>query len=146
MARKYANDDANLNTGSIFTTRNRDYSDINMLFEANPNTGDIYKVKDAAAVKQSVKNIVLTNFHERPFQPFLGGNVRALLFENVTAFTLNEAKTALAKAFARHEPRAQVTSINITTGAANTIAVNIVFRVKETQQVDTINISLERLR
>lgn len=146
MARKYANDDANLNTGSIFTTRNREYSDINMLFEANPNTGDIYKVKDANAVKQAVRNIVLTNFHERPFNPFVGGNVRALLFENITPFTINETRSVLSKAIARSEPRAEVMDINISTGTANELVVSIVFRVKETQQVDTLNISLERLR
>jgi phage baseplate assembly protein W len=117
-----------------------------MLFEANPNTGDVYKVKDANSVKQSVKNIVLTNFHERPFNPFLGGNVRALLFENITPFSITEAKNTLVEAITRSEPRAAVTSINISENAANSLVVNIVFRVKETQQVEEINISLERLR
>ena len=146
MSRKYANDDANLNTGSLFTTRNQNYTDINMLFEANPNTGDVYKVKDANSVKQSVKNIVLTNFYERPFNPFLGGNVRALLFENITPFSITEAKNTLVEAITRSEPRAAVTSINISENAANSLVVNIVFRVRETQQVEEINISLERLR
>ena len=88
MARKYSSDDANLNSGSIFTSRNRDYSDINMLFEANPNTGNIYKVKDAAAVKQAVRNIVLSNFYEKPFNIFYGSDLRNLLFENVTPFSI----------------------------------------------------------
>jgi len=146
MARKYSNDDANLNTGSLFTTRNKDYIDVNMLFEANPNTGDVYKVKDAAAVKQSVKNIVLTNFYERPFNPFIGGNVRALLFENITPFVITEARNTLLDAIKRSEPRAQVMSINISENAANSLVINIQFKVKETLQIDEINISLERLR
>lgn len=146
MTRKYASDDANLNTGSIFTSRTRDYSDINMLFEANPNTGDIYKVKDAGAVKQAIRNIVLTNYYERPFSPFTGGNLRALLFENITPFSINQAKAQIQKAIENSEPRASLMSINITDDGANGLDVTIVFRVKETQQLDKITISLERLR
>ena len=108
MARKYSSDDANLNSGSIFTSRNRDYSDINMLFEANPNTGNIYKVKDAAAVKQAVRNIVLSNFYEKPFNIFYGSDLRNLLFENVTPFSMQEAKTQIQNAIANNEPRAEV--------------------------------------
>ena len=146
MSRKYASDDANLNVGSIFTTRNRDYSDVNMLFEANPNTGDVYKVKDANSVKQSVRNIVLTSFYERPFQTFVGGNLRNILFENITPFTINNAKSEITKAINNYEPRAEVQNINISSDSANTLLINLVFRVRQTQQIDEINISLERLR
>jgi len=145
MARKYSSDDANLNSGSIFTSRNRDYSDINMLFEANPNTGNIYKVKDAAAVKQAVRNIVLSNFYEKPFNIFYGSDLRNLLFENVTPFSMQEAKTQIQNAIANNEPRAEVMSINIS-GDDNTLIINLVFKVKETRQTQELNISLERLR
>ena len=145
MARKYSSDDANLNSGSIFTSRNRDYSDINMLFEANPNTGNIYKVKDAAAVKQAVRNIVLSNFYEKPFNIFYGSDLRNLLFENVTPFSMQEAKTQIQNAIANNEPRAEVMSINIS-GVDNTLIINLVFKVKETRQTQELNISLERLR
>lgn len=145
MARKYSSDDANLNSGSIFTSRNRDYSDINMLFEANPNTGNIYKVKDAAAVKQAVRNIVLSNFYEKPFNIFYGSDLRNLLFENVTPFSIQEAKTQIQNAIANNEPRAEVMSINIS-GDDNTLIINLVFKVKETRQTQELNISLERLR
>jgi len=145
MARKYSSDDANLNSGSIFTSRNQDYSDINMLFEANPNTGNIYKVKDAAAVKQSVRNIVMSNFYEKPFNIFYGSDLRNLLFENLTPFTVQEAKTQIQNAIANNESRAEVMSINIS-GDNNTLIINLVFRVKETRQIQELNISLERLR
>ena len=37
------------------------------------------------AVVNSIKNLILTNYYERPFQPEIGSNVRRLLFENVDA-------------------------------------------------------------
>ena len=64
MTRKFAEDDANLDLGAIITSRSRKYSDLNVLFEPKPGSGDLYLSRDAAAVKQSVKNIVLTQFYE----------------------------------------------------------------------------------
>ena len=79
--RKFAADDGNLNVGSIITSRTRDYIDFDFDFSANTETGDIFKKKDANAVKCSVRNLILTDFYERPFQPFLGSGVAQLLFE-----------------------------------------------------------------
>jgi phage baseplate assembly protein W len=147
MARKYSSDDANLNVGSIFTTRNRKYSDVNMLFEANPNTGDIYKVKDAGSVKQSVRNVILSNYFDKPFNSFFGSYLRTLLFENITPFTIQEAKSYIQNSIKNNESRAEVLSINISAKEyRNEITINIVFRVKETRQVEELNVTLERLR
>jgi phage baseplate assembly protein W len=145
MARKYASDDAKLNTGSIFTRRISAYSDINMLFEANPATGDIYKVKDAAAVKQSVRNLIMTSFLERPFQPSVGSNLRKLLFENITPFVLDEAESYIREAIKNNEPRAVAKDINISSDE-NELIINLVFQVKESGQIIETTITLERLR
>ena len=65
----------------------RKFSDIDLNFTRNTITSDIIKVEDVIAVKRSVKNLVQTNFYERPFQPELGCGVRELLFENFTPMT-----------------------------------------------------------
>lgn len=148
MARKYASDDAQLNVGSIVTSRTRDYRDINLLFTANPNTGDIYKVNDAAAVKQSVRTIIRTNNHEKPFNPSFGGGLRELLFENFNPFTVETYKNKLRTAITNDEPRVSVVSINISqdTFDLNSINISVVFRVKETSETEQIEVVLERLR
>ena len=64
--RAFALEDGNLGTRSIITTKNVVYKDIDLTFTAKP-SGDIYKKEDAAAVKQSVKNILMTNIMEKPF-------------------------------------------------------------------------------
>ena len=58
MARQLSIEDGNLSS-SILTSREKKYSDIDLLFDKKP-SGDIYKKQEAAAVKQSVKNIVST--------------------------------------------------------------------------------------
>ena len=58
------------------------FSDIDLNFEINPLTKDVNILKNEDTVKRSVRNIVLTNFGEKKFQPFFGGNVLAQLFEN----------------------------------------------------------------
>ena len=80
--RAFSIEDGNLNSRSIVTTRNKLFSDIDLTFSKRP-SGDIFKKVDAAAVKQAVKNLLLTNAFEKPFQPTFGGNLNALLFELV---------------------------------------------------------------
>ena len=65
------------------------YKDIALSFERNSNTKDVIIKKDIAAVKQSVKNLILTNHFERPFHPEIGSNVTAILFEPMTPITAN---------------------------------------------------------
>ena len=60
------------------------YSDIHKDLAANPITGDLALRRDEESVKESIKNIILTDQGERLMQPLIGGNIRAMLFENNT--------------------------------------------------------------
>ena len=60
------------------------YKDLDLNFTRNPVTNDVTRIEDIDAVKRSVKNLVQTNFYERPFHPELGCGIRELLFENYT--------------------------------------------------------------
>ena len=71
--------DASANNSS--KRNNRRYRDIDLNFGRNPVTNDIAKVEDVNAVKRSVRNLIQTNFYERPFHPELGSGIRDLLFE-----------------------------------------------------------------
>ena len=145
--RKFANDDGNLNQGSIVTDRVRDYKDINMLFEVNPGTGDIYLSRDANAVKQAVRNLVLTNYHEKPFRPRVGANLREILFENIDPFTVDRAEDFIRDSIRASEPRAQVLSISIDPKPdSNAINITLEFLVVETRERVTLAVTLERLR
>ena len=68
------------------------YSDIDLRFQAHPLTKDLIKLEDGDAVKQSIKNIVLTNKKEKRFDSLFGGNLRNYLFENIDTLYLDTIK------------------------------------------------------
>ena len=87
--RAYANEDGNISKKSIIVSRTREDKDIDATFSAKfvglDNNGanlrgDIFKKTNASAVKQSIRNLLLTNFTERPFMHRFGGNLTCLLY------------------------------------------------------------------
>ena len=90
----------------------KSFKDFSLTFEKNAVTNDILSLKNEAAIKESVKNIVLYNFYEKPFDPFFGGNILGLLFENSTPTMVLEVKNRLEQSIEIHEPR--VTAVSVT--------------------------------
>ena len=123
VTRAFAVEDGNLSTRSLITTRNKLFSDIDLTFTNRP-SGDLYKKTDAAAVKQAVKNLLLTNHYEKPFQPFFGGDLNNILFELVDNDTAFEIEATVREAVARFEPRALVLSVAASLHpSANTLSI-----------------------
>ena len=90
----------------------KSFRDFSLTFEKNVVTNDILSLKNEAAIKESVKNIVLYNFYEKPFDPFFGGNILGLLFENSTPTMVLEVKNRIEQSIEIHEPR--VTAVSVT--------------------------------
>ena len=88
----------------------KSFRDFSLTFEKNAVTNDILSLKNEAAIKESVKNIVLYNFYEKPFDPFFGGNIIGLLFENSTPTMVLEVKNRLEQSIEIHEPRVTAVS------------------------------------
>ena len=88
----------------------KSFRDFSLTFEKNAVTNDILSLKNEAAIKESVKNIVLYNFYEKPFDPFFGGNIIGLLFENSTPTMVLEVKSRIERAIEIHEPRVTAVS------------------------------------
>lgn len=146
MARAFSIEDANLFTTDLITTRNRAFSDMDLTFKAKT-SGELFKKTDASAVKQAVKTLVQTNFYERPFQPFFGANVRALLFELADDETEIEVRDNIVRAIEQYEPRAEIVDVSVkSTPDANTLDVTIVFRIINSNELVTLRTSVTRLR
>lgn len=147
MVRKYfAAEDGDLQTRSLVTSRNKLYSDLDLTFTKKP-SGDVYRKTDAAAVKQAVKNLLLTNIGEKPFNPFFGGGLNDLLFEladDETNVLLTEQITAAIQNF---EPRARLLSIvpNVQPDN-NTARVKVEFQIVNTSETVTFETTVIRLR
>jgi phage baseplate assembly protein W len=146
VTRAFAVEDGNLNTTSLVTSRNRLYKDIDLTFAKKP-SGEIYKKTDAAAVKQAVKNLLLTNRYEKPFQPEFGGNLNNLLFELVDNDTVYEIDGTIREAIKRYEPRARVRQVATNLQPdANSIGITITFQIVNTEEVVTLDTTITRLR
>ncbi len=91
----------------------KSFRDFSLTFEKNAVTNDILALKNEAAIKESVKNIVLYNFYEKPFDPFFGGNIIGLLFENSTPTMELEVKNRIEESVEIHEPRVTAVSVDV---------------------------------
>lgn len=85
--------------------QSKSFRDFSLTFEKNAVTNDVLSLKNEAAIKASVKNIVLYNFYEKPFDPLFGGNVVGLLFENASPTQSADLQSRIADAINIHEPR-----------------------------------------
>ena len=108
----------------------RVYKDLALSFEKNDNTKDVIVKKDIEAVKQSVRNLILTNHYERPFHPEIGSGITSLLFEPLDPITANSMSRVIGEVITNFEPRAQVVSVDARPNLdTNSYEVTINFRV-----------------
>jgi phage baseplate assembly protein W len=144
--RRFSVEDGSIGTKSIVSARSRDYSDIDLTFTAKGN-GDVYKKQHASAVKQAVKNLIMTNFYEKPFQPFFGGDITGLLFELADDDTGAEIEDNVRNALEFYEPRAKVLDINVNARPDNNaVSVRLEFQVINTEEIVVLETSISRLR
>ena len=123
------------------------YSDLDLGLPIHPVKKDIVPLTDIRAVKNAVKNLVLTNFNERPFHPEIGSNVTALLFEPADVFTANAIKEEILYVLKKYEPRTNGHTVEVTDNSERnayeiTIGFNVIFSPKR----EEINFYLQRLR
>ena len=146
MPRVFSQEDGNLDTTPITTTRTKTYKDIDLTFTART-MGDLFKKTDAAAVKQAVKNLLLTNHGEKPFQPFYGGDLNRFIFQLSSEFDEVEIEERVMSAINNHEPRAAVRSVEANIDDDdNSVEVTVNFQVISTEENVELRVSLTRLR
>ena len=154
--RVYSNEDGNVNKKSIVVSRTREDKDIDLTFSAkfigldSDGTNlraDIFKKTNAGAVKQAIRNLLLTNFTERPFMHRFGGNLSDMLFRLSTDVDDANLESDIARAIQTYEPRAQVLGINSVVSPDNhEVRITVRFLVIATLQQDTVELNLTRLR
>jgi len=116
-------------------------------FRVNVNSKDINPLTDVYAVKQSVKNLVLTNFFEKPFHPEIGGNVTSKLFEPADIFTAIDIKNEIKKVIRKYEPRIKDVNVQVSDNSeTNEYVVDIAFSIIYLQLKTEVSFNLQRLR
>jgi phage baseplate assembly protein W len=139
-----SNEDGKLD-GSIRVVKERLYKDLDLSFAARTTTdGDVFRKNDAAAVKQALKSLILTNRFEKPYRPNYGADLSSLLFELADADTGDEIIQKIKSAVERYEPRVKILALRVSaTPDYNAVDVVIEFRVVATGVVDVLKVVLD---
>ena len=123
------------------------YSDLGMPLLIHPGTNDINPITDLNAIRQSVKNLVLTNFGERPFHPEIGTGITGLLFENADFFTANSIKAETLRVLRRFEPRVEDVVVQVFDDPdRNAFRIDVGYKIVDTPVSDDTSFYLERVR
>lgn len=144
--RTYSIEDGNLSSTNLISSRTISYKDIDLTFEKRP-SGDIYKKTEAAAVKQSVKNLIMTNRLEKPFDPYYGGGLNEFLFSLDQEFDALDIQERIRDVIKNYEPRALVNRVAVElTPDQHTIGISLFFRVISTSEDVELDLALTRVR
>ena len=131
----------------INVSRQPDYSDLDLDFKINPITGDINKKKGVDAVKRSIRNLIFTNFYERPFKAELGSGVPSLLFDNVDVITASSVKDAIEILINTFERRVQLLDVSVYADIDNNgFNIQMSYIILNTETPATFNLFLEKIR
>lgn len=125
----------------------RTFADLDLNFIANPVTGDVSRKFDGNAVKQSIKNLVMTNHYEKPFHPEIGSQIYALLFEPFSPMLKSMLERSIINTITNFEPRADLLGVDVTLNPDNnSVFCQIVFKIINTERPLTVDITLSRTR
>lgn len=128
-------------------SKKREFSDISLSFERNPVTGDVVKVKDDVAIKQSIKTLVLSEVFEAPFQKDKGTRIRKVLFDLVSSEGAEQIKSQIRDIIVSKEPRANLYDVEIEPiPDENKYSVKIIFSIINTLDPLEVEIFVSRVR
>ena len=132
-----------------FTQSNQSeiFSDFLNGFTIHPATGALAKTINYNAVRQSIKNLVLTNYGERMFQPQVGSDILRHLFEPMNTLTAKDITDSITLTIKHNEPRARLLNVDVRESSDyNTVVVNIVFSLINTNNPVSMDVTLKRVR
>jgi phage baseplate assembly protein W len=125
----------------------RTFSDLDFNFTAHPVTGDLVRRFDEQSIKNALKNLILTSNYERPFHSEIGSPIKRLLFEPATPMLQVMMERAITDTVNNFEPRVELLNVEVVVSEDDyTVYVGIEFRIINTSQPLTLELTLERTR
>jgi len=108
---------------------------------------DITKRIDDNAIKTSIRNLILTRNHERPFHSEIGSPLNSLLFEPVSPMLSQLISRVIEQTIVNYEPRVVVLEVSTKFSPDNnSVYCSIVYRIVNTTTPQTVNLTLKRTR
>lgn len=130
----------------IFDIPSHTYRDLDLDFILHPVTEDLSLLYNDNSIKRSVRNLIKTNYNERPFRPRLGSNITALLFENVDPITISVMKDEISNLLSNYEPRIAVSNISISSINSELKAKIEYIILERPGEIQVLETFLERIR
>lgn len=123
------------------------YSDLTKDLFRNPVNSDITRKTNEEAVKEAIKNLILTDRGERLMQPNIGGDVRRMLFENWMPGTIRVVEEKIRNVIETYEPRADLLDISVIgLPDSNSAQINITFAINMVENPISFSVVVERIR
>lgn len=131
----------------VFESRSPDYSDLDLDFMKHPTSNDVVRKFGDDAIKRSIRNLIFTNYYERPFRSFIGSGARQMLFENANPLTATFLEGAIRDVINKFEPRVSVLKVSVTVDLdRNGFNAELQYVIKNREQPIITSIFLERVR
>lgn len=130
------------------TSKQREYySDFLTSFDITPFGNQLGRVVNEQAVNQSLKNLIRTNLGERLFQPNIGSDIYALLFENNHPADISNIELFIKNTIDNNEPRANLIEVTVvSTPDENDLEVTIYYTLINNPEPITLTVLLKRVR
>ena len=123
------------------------FSDIPINLDISPVTGNLSRLLNEEAIKQSIRNLILTAPGERLFDSNIGSGIYKLLFEPFDELTSFALQTEITNTIKNYEPRANLLNVKLNPSDADqTYYVNILFSIINSQRTAQLDISLSKVR
>jgi phage baseplate assembly protein W len=95
----------------------------------------------------ALRNLMLTNVGEKPFQPAFGSRIRSLLFEDVSFITANIIQSEIEDSIKNFEPRVGVDAVQVQANPEQQrYDITLRFFINNLESPITINFFLEKVR
>jgi phage baseplate assembly protein W len=123
------------------------FSDFLNNFDKTPVTSTLAKIVNEESIKQSLRNLILTNMGERLFQPLVGSNVNRSLFEPADSITADSLIYYIKNCIRQNEPRVLLNDVFVFANSdGNSFLVTIVFSVINNTAPISLDLILRRVR
>lgn len=125
----------------------RDFTDFSLIFNQHPSSLDVVKKTNEEAIKQSLKNLLLTKHYERPFHPEIGCQIHSLLFENWDPIVERTMQQTIVDLINKFEPRVRLLKVKVDPRPdENGVNISVEFQIINSDRPVKFTTALTRVR
>lgn len=123
------------------------WKDIDQKFLANPVTEDVTVLTDKDAIKQSIKNLILSTPTDHKFHPEIYCIAGNYLFSNMNSTDKQIIIRDIINILSVYEPRIEIYDVDVEKDEnARAISIKIYYYYARTDETDLVNVIVKEIR